>query len=521
MTHLQVPHPDVLETVARCLKITQHEGGHQALWEPNDEQRTLWNATWASPLVYALKPRQIGISTSELLADYLFAKLNADEGNPVEVWLVWDTDEKAQSKLEVIEAFDAQLREQDPEWGPAIRRKDNQLLIPTKGAKTNTKIIALTAGGKRVGAGNTCHRLHASELPAWRDASSTWNSLVQSIIIGGRGVIETTMLLGQELPRRLWYGDNDWRNVFFDVESHAEYRMDPAGFNPADPDLPLSKMEELGFTRRDTMAFIQWAFRNKCDGDFAALGREYPQTAEQAFASAQGRWVRVTPPQAPSQGFRVGQHAVRIFHAPPRTSGQVSIWVDTAGGMGRDASAIAVLDKKDQRLVASFVDNEATTDELALVAAAVQRYYTRPEPPTMARYEDAAPRVPPLRIETNGIGRATYQAAVKLGAEVTDISQHGSDGGSSTYRLLLKAKRAIEAGVVYGPPELQDECDSLHTKDGKFYGRKDLLVCIGGALEEIEDNPYRAPIGYRQPAVYDLKKRVRSRSGRRPGKLPL
>lgn len=518
---LQVPHPDVLCAIAKCLKITQHEGGHLDFWEPNDEQLRMWREGYEHPLIYALKPRQIGFSTSELLVDYLFAKLNADAGSPVEVWLVWDTDEKAQSKLEAIESWDAQLRGQDPEWGPPIKRSGNQLLIQTKGSSSATKIVALTAGGNRVGAGRTCHRIHASELPAWRDAAATWNSLIHSLVLGGRGVIETTMLLGQELPRRLWYGDNDWYSVFFTVEEHAEYRMNPKGFNPHDPDLPLEKLKELGFTRPDTMSFIQWAFRNKCDGDFAALGREYPQTPEQAFASAEGRWVRITPPLAAARGLRIGKHTVKVFATMANTSGQVTIWVDTAGGMGRDRSAIAALDKRDGRLVASFVDDEIPTDELALVAVGVQRYYTRPETPKMSRYEETAPRVPPLRIETNGIGRATHQAAAKLTGTLAAIDQHGDAKGSSTYRVLLKAKRAVEAGNVFGPEELQAECDALHVKDGKFRGPKDLLVCIGGAIEELEENPYQPPTSHRQPATYDLQSRRRSRSSRGAGKLPL
>ena len=202
------PDAEELEEFSRHLDIVDHRTGARTKWPVNVEQRHLWQEGEGHNFLYALKPRQIGISTSESLKDLVFTVINAANGNSVETWLVWDTDTKVRSKIEVIQDFARQLR-------IPFRRRDNALLFDTAGGGRDSAIHGVTAGGNRVGAGMTAHRLHMSELPAWQRASDSYNSLRQSLVLEGQAVIETTMLLGQELPKRLWYDPrNEWRQVF-------------------------------------------------------------------------------------------------------------------------------------------------------------------------------------------------------------------------------------------------------------------------------------------------------------------
>lgn len=492
-----------LEEIASVLTITDHATGAPVPWVPNSEQKKMWRAGQEHRFVYALKPRQIGISTSQLLKDLIFTVHNAQRGVPVNTWIVWDTDAKARDKQETIMDFCRQLRFE-------FIKRDNQLLFPTRGTDKYSVIEAFTAGGKRAGAGLSTHRIHISELPAWQDGAGTFTSLMQCLNQSGKAEIETTMLLGSSLSKRLWYGcpGNGWEQVFFGVEDHDEYKLPISQFQPDHLDLPREFLVgEMGFTCEETMAFIQWAFTALCDGDIHALLREYPNTPESAFASADGRWVRKSPPVLPSVGHRVGEHTLEIFIPPEETSGQCIIAVDTAGGLGKDRSAIAVMDRKDGRLCATFVDEWATVEDLVAVAKAAQDLYTRQDEPEFAVQRSPAPRIPLAIIEDNGIGLATVQEAVKRGLIYRAVHQKAG----STYNCLLKARLAVEGESVMGPLALTEECDELSVDKGKFRGHKDLLVCIGLCLQDIGDTRFQAPREVEPTNVFraDLKKRAR------------
>ena len=119
-----------LEEIASVLTITDHATGAPVPWVPNSEQKKMWRAGQEHRFVYALKPRQIGISTSQLLKDLIFTVHNAQRGVPVNTWIVWDTDAKARDKQETIMDFCRQLRFE-------FIKRDNQLLFPTNQLSSN------------------------------------------------------------------------------------------------------------------------------------------------------------------------------------------------------------------------------------------------------------------------------------------------------------------------------------------------------------------------------------------------
>lgn len=497
---IQPVHPKLFEAVASELFITHHETGERFRWEVNSAQMKWAREAAKHPWVYALKPRQVGISTSTILDDVLFTVLNERAGHKIETWLVWDKEENGAVKLDLCWDFCTQL---------GFEGKKTELDIVFPGGSA---IRVLTPGGSRVGASRTCHRIHASELPNWPDPEGSYNSLKQSLIRSGRFLIETTMLVGSELPKNLWEnacndvrrGANDFWQVFFPVEEHHEYKADPEGRDDygtvLDPGIREWLVEE-GFTDDRTMTWMQWAlYNNIANADRVALLREYPQTPKHCFNLAKGRWLRCEPLVVPHEAVLLGNDLVKIYKRPEETSGHLVGGIDTAGGTGKDSNAIALLDHKTRELVASYVDAHSTIDEMMAVALWLQETYTINPRWTFGRARPM-PRKPLFIIEKNTIGQATKQAAERVGLNHELL--HTTDG--TRYDGLQFVRQYVEDGTIFGPKELSEEADSLHVEDGKFKGRKDFCMALGMSLRHIAENPLTDPVAEAQERAVRFK----------------
>lgn len=479
------PPERVLTAVARALRIVDHKTGETSPWVPNSEQKGLWDACHKHHFVYVLKPRQIGASTAICLSDLLFTALNDAAGHKVRTALIWDTDEKVRDKIALIKDFASQLR---LKFHPAV----HELVFPN-----GSKIQGVTAGGRRAGASLSFHRIHASELPFWQDAERTMLALRPALNLNGRFIIETTMGLGQQIATSLYREPNRFHKLFFPVEEHEEYRADPASLTPDVEDW----LTDEGFTRRDTMAFLGLVYADMRDK--VEVLREYPNRPEHCFQSAYGRWIRVTPRVLDHRPLHVGDHALKVFREPSTTSGQISIGVDTAGGLDRDRSAISVVDKRDGALCASFVDALVTIDDLVKVVRAAFDLYTRKEAaPYQPFVKDPPPTVPDVLVETNGIGLATLQTCHRYGIPAREVTTTED----TRYAGLLAVKRAVEDGKLEGPLELADEADSLYVEDGKFQGKKDLCMASGFVLNDLARNPYKPPATPEDKRIIHLEK---------------
>lgn len=472
----------LLERVAPTLKITNHLTGETSPWVPNEEQRISWRAQEVSRWYYVLKARQIGETTGQCLVDVLFTAINTANGHKVETWLVWDKEENVQKKIALCGDFIKQL-------GISARVLDLDIVFANGSA-----IRGLTAGGSRVGASQTCHRLHLSELPNWPAAGQSYDALMQSLLLEGRVGLETTMLVGNEggaLAKHLWETPNQYRKIFHNVEVHDEYRRDPMAAEH-DPEtgaaIPLAQdiedwLRTEGFHRRDTMAWMQWALHNKVKhNDRISLLREYPQLPEHCFTLAEGRWYRCNPEVLTHESILEGQEMIKVYQMPDLTSGYLVMGVDTGGGLGRDRNAVAVVDRKTGRLVASYVDAYSTHRELALVVKRLQEMYTC-NVKVYGRRNDFV--VPPALIESNSIGRPTVNECAFHGVVYEEI--HTTDG--SRLASLTAARAKAEEGIFYGPIELSEEADELHVRNGKFKGRKDLSMAAGFCYDWMDRNP--------------------------------
>lgn len=510
MSKLIVPQPGFCTEVAATLKITHAETRRTMAWEPTNLQVKHWENIALNRFTYTLKARQVFISTAQNLYNLLFTVLNTAQGNHIETWLVWDTDEKVRAKLVEIADFARQL---DIEH--RLIQGDGRIEFP-RGKQKPSLIRGFTAGGKRMGAGLTAHLVHLSELPFWSDPEATFLAMGPAVGKSGRLHIETTMAAGSELSRRLW---DEPRNqfasgkLFLSVEDHPWYKMDPDDVrtddqkkrspkdkNPLPPDV-IAKLEDEGLTDRPTMAFVWWAYMNLTGEDWIETLREYPATPAHCFNLASGRWIRCVPEVLPHRSHMCGNtkrgDILKVYREPHEGSGQYVIGVDTAGKKGLTRHAVAVIDKKDGALAACCVLEEKTHYDLVEVMAAAQRLYTVvPETARVWLQDGTIERdVPDLVVEANGPGAATLAIARERGLNVIEY-----DTNAGTNELgLLEVRRHAEQGILRGPDELAQESNSLRREQktvdspSVFKGLKDLCMAISAAYVYMRTDPYEEP----------------------------
>lgn len=226
------------------------------------------------------------------------------------------------------------------------------------------------------------------------------------------------------------------------------------------------------------------------------------------FISFDGAWYRKQPEMLPYDLLEPAK--VKIFVQPVFTSGQLVVGVDTGGGLMQDSSAIAVIDKRDGRLVASWKSASATIEELSRVIQLVVKHYT----PTVKSVlpgvlGDRAGSPPHTVIEKNGIGVGTYQACIRLGVPCSD--QNTTD--ERRYTGLEAVRRKAAEGLFCGPEELQEEARLLVVKKGKFEGPKDLSMAGGFAYNWIAKSPYIAPVDPNRAKILDLQARLGRKGG--------
>ena len=267
----------------------------------------------------------------------------------------------------------------------------------------------------------------------------------------------------------------NYKKLFFSVEDHAAYQSD----NPLTEE-EIGQAKDLGFSKWRSASWFTQTLRNRFQNDMIRMLREYPQRPEHAFMSSEGRWIDITPPVL---SFTFISN-LKVFQRREPIDEYV-IGVDTSGGIGQDASAIAVISKRSGSLAACWVDHSATVDELAdQVRIAYQMYGGN------------------VVVESNGIGLATVQACRARSIPVTELKT----SKASQYQGLLAVKRKVEEGVLSGPEELSLECDSLHVnKYDKFDGKKDLCMAAGFCYLFLEKNPASTiPEPERGPNVFSI-----------------
>ncbi len=221
------------------------------------------------------------------------------------------------------------------------------------------------------------------------------------------------------------------------------------------------------------------------------------------FVSFDGAWFR----QQPTACAHELLDGMRVFMRPEQTSGQLILGVDTGGGVDRDACSLALVDKRDLRLVASWKDATASIDTMTRKARLLVDHFTTSVQPHFPGLYSATVNPPPEAVvEKNGIGMATVQQFRAAGIQCVEL--HTTE--ATRYAGMLAVRNAVSAGQLFGPPELLEEARLLTVKAGDFKGPKDLSMAIGMAYNHIDRHPYVKPAERKPPTL-----NVGERLGRR------
>lgn len=479
-----------VETVARHLTITDHVTGTMIPWAPNPEQRRLWKRLERGGWLFAGKPRRIGITTATQLEDMLFCQVNDRAGQRVRAGLFTD----AEAKLKEHEVQARLWVQQAPDLFHGVDVNSDRVLWPG-----GSVLEFHTGGGKSAGRGGGYHRIHLTELPFW-PTETAYHALLPSMTMQCQVIIETTIDIAAPcgpLVRSIWDNPKNHFNeapdnkLFFSVEDHPDYVADPSRIT----DEQWAWCQEEGFTKREAASWwLTDCLPNLCADDLHRLYREFPQTEAHMLSGASGLWFKKRAAVAEHRHIvDIEGSPLFVFRELAQTSRQLVIGVDVAAGKGGDASAIAVLDKRDASLVACLKDNTMLTTTLARATKIVSDLYTTVHP-SLAPGILAAPQPtrPDVEVETNGVGAGPMQYMRELGIEARDV--HVADA-SVIYDCLLRVKAEVEAGRMAGPQDLAAETGVIYRDPitGKFKGAKDLSVAIGHALRRINMAPYKEP----------------------------
>lgn len=498
MTLVTLP-GDVVDHLARTVRITHHTTGTTSPWIPNVDQLACWNAEYEHPWIYVAKSRQIGASSAFEFSDLLWCKTNDVAGNRVRCGLYVDVDKKLSERVEFARSVCAQL----PDVFGRVDVNSERVVFPR-----GSVLEFGTGSGSSEGRSGSYQRLHLSELPFWKVAS-TYGSLIPSLSLDGQLIVETTLDVTAPsgvLARNLWRDKtNRFHRVFLPLESHDEYVTAPSRIT----DEQWLWCQDQGFTSRAAAAWwLAVALPDLCAGDVSRLMREYPQIEAHLFSTGVGRFIPVVPKVvAPETALACGGQNVPCWRRLGSTSGHLVISVDTGKGVARDKSAVVVIDGRDLAICAAFSSSALDAFEFAGVVRGLVLHYTKPA--SVGLWDVRDPGInPTLIVESNGIGEAMILKLRELGCSVVE---EWTDAESKPLALTA-VRQGIVAGHIYGPQQLVDEADDLHLdENGNFKGAKDMMMACGFALLWLRNHPWVEKVKPPDPeTTFDAKAILKS-----------
>jgi hypothetical protein len=468
---IRLPTLQRLRQVARLVNIVGQDEKQSVPFIFNAEQEELAKACLEHSKVLVVKSRQIGASTFFCFLDSIIALMNPG----IKLAIVADTQSKSEELLNRCKQFLESL-------GISLDVENVRKIRLPNGSEIHALTATGGAAGKESRAGRSLsfQWLHLSELAYWPNQSA----YAALLATAGNSpvIIESTAKGTGDLFHRLWLTENEYKKIFFSVESHHSYQADPSLLSDDD----WSEAQALGFTSRPHASFWYLQLRN-AGGDFVSHLHDYPVIAEHAFSTVEGRWIRTTPEVLePVETLE----DIRIYHQPVQHHKYIAS-VDTSGGTARDYHVVTVFDRSTRQLVSFWTSNTCTIDSIIPVLQTLDNIY----------HPDV------YLIETNGVGRATYQLAQKAALPIQEIVT--TEPLKNLF--MLATKKAIESLSLSGPEELALESTEVHINNkGKFSGRKDVCMASGFALHYIENNPYTIPLPRNREHVFHPEDWIKS-----------
>lgn len=503
----QVDADEVAHFAEGAFEITSQETGDLTPIVFTLGQRDVIRALHEHRRTIVLKGRQQYVSTACCAYAVVFALFNPG----VKIAIVADVADKAEGLLAKCSAW-------ANDNGIPLSTDNNKILVLWNGAELH----ALTANVKDVrsdeakaGRSFSYGLIILSEFAFYTRDAALLASLTRSALAGAHIIIESTATPADNAFHAIWTHGPGWRHVFLGIEQHEAYQLDVTARDDQGKlvldDATWAEMQaKYEFTSRSHAAYWWRMVQTDMAGDVHRGLREAPIKPEHAFAFAEGRWIFKCTEAAPlSVDFRKGAYSYAEgipggwrFYSVPDDSGVV-VGIDTGGGVGADASAIAIVGRRLGNIIATWVSrNLVMPGFIDEAKAAVEKH-----------------RPAATHVEGNGMGKGVYQALALLPGSAT--VEHWSEEAEKPIRMAL-VKQAIESGQVVAGPELVFEVkhsEQKRPKSGRgspvWDGPDDLLNALGFALVWRRDNPFREPKPKIDPRTHVDRSRIRSAKGRK------
>ncbi len=268
---------------------------------------------------------------------------------------------------------------------PVIKNMSrNEITFP----KTGSMFYIGTAGAKKFGRGDTITELHGSEVAFWPDPKSLLAGLFQAVPDTGQVALESTGNgVGNYYHRactRALEGKGRYRLHFLPWHTFPEYtrrltsEQEAEIWDNLDPDIEEPELIE----QYPELTAGQLAFRREkleeLEYDLQLFKQEYPMTLDECFQATGHsifhkvpfiqvpQWERVTP-----NFWKMSDH--------PRKGLVYAMGADPAGGVGRDHSALEVVDVFNAEQVAEYKSNRIDPVDFADKCADIGRMFGKPE----------------------------------------------------------------------------------------------------------------------------------------------
>lgn len=232
--------------------------------------------------------------------------------------------------------------------------------------------------------GSTINHLHISEFAFIKNPEDIIASTFETVPKGGTITIETTangLNHGYSFWQDAVNGKNGFKPHFYNWAWDPDYKEtlpeDDSWINEYREmarayGLILDVESRLNVTREQFYWYYLKARLLK-----ELIKQEYPCTAEEAFLST-GKSVfdlfklMQTVPKQPIDN----RWGVKIFYEP-EDKHEYIIGIDTAEGTGGDSTSIEVIDDKELRQVANFIDDKIRPDQAAQLAVKLSELYNK------------------------------------------------------------------------------------------------------------------------------------------------
>jgi hypothetical protein len=459
--------PSYVELLAAAegLTVLNQETSTLRPFRLNREQRRILRKALRTRRLVVGKGRQVGCSTAIAFLMTMIAIRNP--GLPM--CIVADEQKNASKILSTIKGWLAQM-------GVALTVSGVESITLENGAIIDalSAISPAEGGESRVGKSRSYGFIHATEMSFWRSASAVWVSVSSTALKTAMFVVESTGAPGDSLFREIFESTSGWVRHFIGVESHAGYRSDENSISDATWE---QLRRDYGFTRRDSAAWWYHHLRDVKMGDTFRMLRDFPVTPPHMFLFQEGQYIR----------------RWKLANPPPRTAGfwdvyeevvdePLIIGVDTALGLGRDASALGLIGHRTGKLFRTYRNNTITIPDYLIFLRDV-----------VDEYRPAA-----TVVESNGPGIPVW-GVVSTWTDANPVEQYSKGKSAANQDGELHVRRAtirdaIERGVIPVGGHLLTECKgSIINRHGKFDGPDDVISALSFAWMHREANGYEAP----------------------------